>query len=102
MTIQKSSHPTICQDFSELSFSVPQDISLGNIILPLKFVSDETDDVHFLIGLESQQAGRALPFSAGSVQDFVQIVQAYPEGLCDFFRGHSSCGVSFRRIRKGK
>jgi hypothetical protein len=29
------------------------------------------------------------------VQDLVQIVLAYPEGLCDFVRGQSSCGVSF-------
>jgi hypothetical protein len=100
MTVQKSSHPIICQDLSELSFGVPQDISLGNIISSLKLAPDETDDVHFLIGLESQRPVRTLPFSAGSVQDLVQIVQAYPEGLCDFVRGQSSCGASFAEFAK--
>jgi hypothetical protein len=100
MTIQKPSHPTICQNFSELSFGVRQDISLGNIILLLKLVPDETDDVRFLIGLESQRLGRTLPFSAGSVQNLVEIVQAYPKGLCDFVRGQSSCSVSFAKFAK--
>jgi hypothetical protein len=100
MTIQKSSHPTIRQNFSELFFGVPQDISLGNLISPLKLASDETDDVRFLIELESQQPVRTLPFSASSVQDLVRIVQAYPEGLCDFLRGQSSCGVSFAEFAK--
>jgi hypothetical protein len=64
-----------------LSFSVPQDIFLRKIISPLKLAPDETHDVHFLIGLESQLPMRTLPFSEGSVQDLVQIVQACPEGL---------------------
>jgi hypothetical protein len=84
----------------ELSFGVPQDISLGDIILPLKLALYETDDVHFLIGLESQRPVRTLPFSAGSVHDLMQIVQAYPEGLCAFVRGQFSCGVSFAEFAK--
>jgi ribosomal protein L30/L7E len=65
----------------------PQDNSLGDIILPLKLASEATDDVHFLIGLESPRSVRTLPFSASSVLDLVQVVQVYLEGLCDIVRG---------------
>jgi hypothetical protein len=93
--IQKPSHPTICQNFSDLCFGVPQEISLGNIILLLKLAPDETDDVYFLIKLERQRPVRTVLFSAGSVQNLVQIIQTYREGFCNFVRGQSSCGISF-------
>jgi hypothetical protein len=34
------------------------------------------------------------------VQNLVQIIQAYPEGLCDFVHGQFSCGVSFAEFAK--